>query len=100
MKPLIGKKAVHELQEYFVGTTLRTIEQECDAADILHDPNYVPTIGGQRRSLFQQYMHSLDLTKAKDVRKLLNLFANILSELETTKSTSDAFNHDSAAKTF
>jgi hypothetical protein len=100
MKPLISKKAVYELQEYFVGTTLRTIEQECDAADILHDPNHTPTVGGQRRTLFQQYMHSLDLTKPKEVRKLLNLFANVLSELETAKANSDALNHESAVKTF
>ncbi|MGA2539470.1 MAG: abortive infection family protein, partial [Terracidiphilus sp.] len=100
MKPLISKKAIYELQEHFVGTTLRTIEQECDAVDIRHDASFSPAVGGQRRTLFQQYMHSLDLTKPKDVRKLLNLFASILSELEAAKSTTDAFNHDYAVKTF
>ena len=84
MKRLIGKKTVYELQEYFVGTTLRIIEQECDAAYIRRDDSYTPRDSGQRRCLFQQYMHSLDLAKPKDVRKLLNLFGNALSELEAS----------------
>jgi len=100
MNPLVSKKAVYELQEYFVGTTLRTIEQECDAVDIRWDATFSPTVGGARRTRFQQYMHTLDLTKPKDVRKVLNLFANVLSELEAAKSTPDAFNHDYAVKTF
>jgi hypothetical protein len=100
MKPLVSKKAVYELQEYFVGTSLRIIEQECDAADILRDEDYIPPASGQRRSLFQQYLHTLDLTKSRDVRKLLTLFANVLSELESSKAKVDAFNHDYLVRTF
>jgi len=100
MTPLIGKKTISELQEYFVGTSLRIIEQECDAADIRKDDSFVPTVSGARRSLFQQYMHSLDLSKPKDLRKVLSLFANVLSELEGAKANVDAYNHDYATKTF
>jgi Abortive infection C-terminus len=100
VKPLISKKIVNELQEYFVATTLRTIEQEFDAVDIQCDTDFSPTIGGERRKLFQKYIHTLDLGKPKDVRKLLNLFANVLSELEGIKNNSDAFYRDPAEKTF
>lgn len=100
MTDLINKKTIYELQEYFVGTTLRTIEQEFDAVDIRHDADYVPSASGQRRSLFQQYMHSVDMRKPRDVRKVLSLFANVLSELETAKGNPNSFNHDSAVRTY
>lgn len=100
MTPLISKKAVNELQEYFVSTKLRTIEQEFDAAGIDRDEEFVPQTSGQRRALFQQYLHTLDLDKPRDVRKLLSVFASVLSELEVSKENPDAFNHEQAVRTF
>ena len=100
MSSLISRKVINELQEYFVGTTLRTIEQEFEAEGIRCDSAFSPNTGGQRRTLFQQYMHTVDLGKPRDVRKLLNVFANVLSELEAAKSDPKAPNHDYASRTF
>lgn len=79
---LISKKARNELREYFVGTSLREIETEFDSADVPFDEDYVPSTSGQRRSLVEQYYHAVDWTKWKDVRKVLTVYENVLSQLE------------------
>jgi len=81
-KELISKKTRNELCEYFVGTTLREIETEFDNVDIDCDLEFTPVVTGQRRTLVQQYYHSLDWGKWADVRKFVQLYENILNELE------------------
>jgi hypothetical protein len=66
---IVTKKTRRELQEYFVGTTLRTISEAFDDADVACDSTFMPTASGQRRGLVQQYYASLDFSKWKDVRK-------------------------------
>ena len=82
MKHLISRKTRQEFREYFVGTSLRQIEQEFDAADIPIDDAYDPPVGGQRRALVEKYYHSLDFTSWRDVRKVLKVFENVLLALE------------------
>jgi hypothetical protein len=79
---LISKKTRYEFREYFVGWTLREIEMEFDAADVPKDALYDPQIPGQRRSLVEQYYHSIDWTKGEDIRKILTVYENVLSHLE------------------
>jgi hypothetical protein len=79
---IISKKARQELREFFVGTTLRTIEMEFDAADVPCAHDYTPGVGGARRSLVEQYYHSLDFTRWDDARKFLRVYENILTQLE------------------
>lgn len=81
-KSLISKKTLGEFREFFVGWVLREIEMEFDAADITCDTNFNPTCSGARRSLVEQYYHSLDLTKWDDVRKLLKVFEGVLTSLD------------------
>jgi len=80
---LISKKTRTEFREYFVGTTLREIEMEFDAADVPLDSDYVPSTSGARRSLVEQYYNSVDWTKWRDVRKILTVYENVLSNLES-----------------
>jgi hypothetical protein len=75
---LISKKTRNEFREYLVGWTLRTIANEFDAADIACDNDFQPPTSGERRSLVEQYYHSLDLTDPGDARKILRAFENIL----------------------
>jgi hypothetical protein len=82
VKAIISKKTRYEFREYFVGTTLREIEMEFDAADVPFDENYVPGTSGQRRSLVEQYYHAVDWTKWGDVRKVLTVYENVLNHLE------------------
>lgn len=81
-KELISKKTRGEFREYFVDTTLREIQMEFDAADVPFDANYNPPTSGARRSLVEQYYHAVDWTKWKDVRKILTVYENVLSNLE------------------
>lgn len=79
---LISKKTRYEFREYFVEITLREIENEFDAADILLDENYQPKLPGERRSLVEKYYHTLDFSKWSDVRKILIVYENVLNRLE------------------
>jgi hypothetical protein len=81
-KDLISKKTRYEFREYFVGTTLREIEREFDAADIAKDEDYVSPESGQRRSLVEQYYRTIDWTQWRDVKRVLVLYANVLAGLE------------------
>ena len=79
---LISKKARIELREYFVSTSLGVIATEFDAADVYCDWEYTPPVGGQRRTLVEQYYHGVDWTKWADVRKVLTVYENVLVSLE------------------
>lgn len=79
---LISKKTRQELREYFVGTSLREIESEFDAADISANLEYVPSVSGQRRSLVEQYYQTINWSKWADVRKFVTVYENVLNSLE------------------
>lgn len=81
-RELISKKARIELREYFVRTSLGHIEAEFNAADVCCDWEYEPPVGGQRRTLVEQYYHSVDWAKWADVRKVLTVYENVLATLE------------------
>jgi hypothetical protein len=85
------------LQEYFVGTTLRIIEQAFDDADVARDEDFVPTDSGARRSLVQQYYATLDFSKWDDVRKFLQVYADALTSLE---HQSQGYNAEYAQRTY
>lgn len=80
---IISKKTRQEFREHFVGWTLRTIEMEFDAADIVCDKDFDPQCGGVRRTLVEQYYHSLDFGSWKDMRKLLAVYEAVLVKFET-----------------
>jgi hypothetical protein len=90
MTDTISKKTRQELREYFVGTTLRHISEEFDTADIPINTEYVPAVGGQRRSLVEQYYHTLDFTSWRDVRKFLRVYESALQSLEDLIRGSEA----------
>lgn len=79
---LVSRKARTELREYFVGTTLSVIADEFGAADIACDSEYAPSVSGARRSLVEQYYHTIDWTSWADVRKFLTVYENVLTHLE------------------
>ncbi len=79
---LISKKTRRELQEYFVGTTLRIIEQAFEDAGIECDYSCQPSDSGQRRCLVQQYYATINFANYDDIRKFLNVYAHALFDLE------------------
>ena len=82
MTELISKKTRAEFREYFVGTTLREISEEFDAADVPIDSEYAPPEVGQRRSLVEQYYHAVDFSSWRDVQKVLRVYESVLLALE------------------
>ena len=85
------------MQEYFVGTTLRTISQAFDDADVACDSTFMPRDSGQRRGLVQQYYASLDFSKWEDVRKFLAVYADAMVSLQ---HQFDGYNSEYAKNTF
>jgi hypothetical protein len=99
-KEIISKKTRYEFREYFVGLTLREIEIEFDAADVPFDRSYEPPVSGQRRSLVEQYYHSVDWTNWSQVRKVLTVYENVLSHLEDLCSDNPTSPNDYAKNNF
>lgn len=76
---LVSKKTRNKFREFLVGWTLRQIEMEFEAAGITPDQHYEPNLGGQRREFVERHYHTLDFTRAADVRRLLSVFESILN---------------------
>jgi hypothetical protein len=94
----VSKKTRHEFREYFVGTTLRVIDDAFDAAGIPFAEDYNPPESGARRSRVEQYYHSLDFANPSDVRRLLQVYEDVLAELDDA-ATGDALWAEAASKT-
>jgi len=76
------------IREYFVGTSLREIEMAFDAAEIFVDLAHQPSVGGQRRTLVEQYYHTLDWTRASDARKFLKVAESVVADLDASGQVS------------
>jgi hypothetical protein len=81
---LISKRTRQEFREYFVGTTLRIIDDAFDAEEIVCDTGYSPQQSGARRSLVEQYYHSVNWRDPSQVGKMLRVYASVLADLEQT----------------
>ena len=89
---IISKKTLYEFQEYLSACSIvRKIQILFDSADILCDEDYQPNLSGTRRILVAQYYHTLDLTRWEDARKLICVFEEVLSQLETTITEPNTF---------
>lgn len=77
-RDLISRKTRIEFREFLVGWTIREISDEFDAADVRRDTIFIPDVSGARRSLVEQYYHTLNFTSQVDVGKLVQAYENIL----------------------
>jgi hypothetical protein len=99
MTDVISKKTRTEFREYFVGTTLRTISEEFDAADVPFASDYSPPESGQRRALVEQYYHAVDFSSWRDVQRVLRVYESVLTGLEErVKDSSWGDKDDNAEK--
>ncbi len=76
---IISRKTRTGFRNFLGNWTLQEIADEFEAAGIECDKEYEPGLSGARKSLVEQYYHSLDLTKPSDVRKLLSAYEGILN---------------------
>lgn len=82
-KDIVSARTRQAFREYFVGTTLATIADAFRAAGVPCDSDYdPPDVSGQRRTLVEQYYHSLDFTRWDDVKKLLAVYEGVLDDLD------------------
>ncbi len=88
---LISKKTRSEFQEYLVSKTIREIERYFDNHDIQFTQLPAEKLpSGQRRSQVAQYYASVDWTNSKQVRQVLNVYSDILSDLTSSTDTWNA----------
>lgn len=87
----ISLKTRREFREFLVSWTKSEIANEFDSAGVRCDLEFEPPgITGERRTLVEQYYHTLDLTKPDDVERLLSAYTYILVRLDQERSLSFA----------
>ncbi len=90
-RDLVSAKTRLEFREHFVGTTLAVISDAFQVADIACDTRFTPQQSGQRRSLVEQYYHTLDFTRWDDVRRVLIVFEHVLDALQHRTQSTDQY---------
>lgn len=81
-KPIISAKTRTEFREYFVQTkVMRTITEAFDAAGVRCDLDYFPETTGSRRTLVEQYYHTVDWTDRRSVEPVIEVFETELRDL-------------------
>lgn len=80
-EPIISPKARNEFREYFVGTSLRVISDAFDGGGVKCDLEYNPGVGGQRRTLVEQYYKTVDWSDWRAVSRVVKVYENLLREL-------------------
>ena len=96
---LISMKTRQIFREHLVGWTLRTISDEFDAAGVGCDLEYQPPVSGQRRSLIEQYYHTVNWADWRDVKKILQVYENVLKSAIDFESTLSTTSDSSMANT-
>lgn len=80
---LISKKTRIEFREYFVTTVIREIDDFFDSQNISF--NELPAdkvVAGQRRNRVEGYYYAINWEDSNDVRKILNVYEDVLNYLE------------------
>ena len=83
---IVSAKTRQVFRENMVGWVLREIADEFDAARVDCDLNFQPGVGGQRRTLVEQYYHTVEWSDWEAVRKVLHVFEAVLYRAEQTAS--------------
>lgn len=80
---IISIKTRQVFREYMVDRVLREITDEFDAARVDCDLSFQPNVSGQRRTLIEQYYHTVDWTNEESVRRVLGVYETILHKAQT-----------------
>lgn len=97
-RDLISAKTRQEFREYFVTTSLATIDDAFRAEGLEADRAYEPPVGGQRRILVEQYYRTVDWRDPSQVARVLRVYEAVLVGLDL-RATSNADNADGARET-
>lgn len=94
----ISAKVRTEFREYFVSTTLAQITDAFRAEGFQPDLTYDAPVGGERRTLVEQYYRTVDWKDSSDVARILRVFEAVLVELDL-EAGSNGYNADWAEET-
>lgn len=97
-RDLISAKTRQEFREYFVTTSLATIDDAFRAEGLQADRAHEPPVGGQRRSLVEQYYRTVDWRDPSQVARVLRVYEAVLVALDL-RAISHADNADGARET-
>lgn len=81
-RELISKRTRIAFREVLVDFVLREIDDFFAGAGLQPNNEHVPNVGGQRRTLVEQYYANIDFTSTIEVRKVLSVYSEIISSLE------------------
>lgn len=79
---LLSIKTRQVFRENMVGWVLREIADEFDAAKVDCDLSFQPPVSGQRRTLVEQYYHTVNWADPRQVRQVLQVFESVLYRAE------------------
>lgn len=80
---LLSKRTIQTFYDLLTGYgTLASIQKLFECEDIFLDEDHVSNLSGQRRTLADSYVASLDLNNPRDLRKMLNVIEMFYLELE------------------
>jgi hypothetical protein len=81
--PRLHKRTLTQFREQFVAmASLQQITDIFDDAGVLRSEDFAPPTSGQRRTLVEQYYHTIDLDSPSDTQKLLRAFETLILRLE------------------
>lgn len=89
-RDLVSPRTRQEFREYFVSTTLATIGDAFSAEGLEPDQSYSLPVGGQRRTLVEQYYRHIDWRNSGQVARALRVFEAVLIELDLQARTEGA----------
>jgi Abortive infection C-terminus len=97
---LISKKTRGEFEDHLSQNTFREISRYFDNYQLVPQILTENQPSGQRRTLILQYYAGVDWTNKKQVRQVLNVFADILAELESSGKQVDSMWANESRKKF
>ncbi len=80
-EPIISGKTRNEFREYYVGTSLREIQDAFDGGGVRCNLEYEPPTSGQRRTLVEQYYQTVDWSDWKSVSRVVKVYESELRDL-------------------
>jgi hypothetical protein len=82
MTDLISRSTRNEFREHLVSYTLHEIEMVFDVGELVPAYDYVPSVGGQRRSLVEQFYHRINWEDPQTIKRVAMVFEQILINLD------------------
>lgn len=82
---LISKATRNDFREVLTGFVLREIDMIFETANLSPKLDYTPPVGGQRRSLVEQYYANINFSSPRDAQKLASAYEEVIEQLEQRK---------------